>query len=435
METGSASGAVAPAGSEPSTWQPVTTGERYAALDVLRGLALFGVLIVNLDMSFRISFGDYVLGNRHSSGKIDEWVALLIALVLQIKAFTLFSFSFGVGTAVQTERTKSRGYLPEWFLARRMLVLLVLGLFHMFVIWNGDILTLYAICGLLLLPLVRLPSPVLALLGILAIGLQFRQHVDIPVGQDQWTRLTLPVNYFVPNYETYQQLAAEAREAHAEGSYWHIMSLSRREAVSVTAPLLLSVLPKTLGLMLLGMAAWRSGLLKNPERHRWLLAAILVVAGGLGAAATAIPRYWPSIAHSWRLPGEVWEACSFLPLALGYAAAVFLCFGSQRTRLLGAPLAAVGQMALTNYLAQSVILGLLFYGYGFGLIGKLGPAWASLIGLGLYVVQSIFSLTWLSYFQFGPVEWLWRSFTYGRWQPFRRTHRILHPEVSQFPPI
>ena len=384
--------------------RPVAGIERYAALDVLRGLALFGVLMINLDMCFRNSFAAYAAGERNCTTSADHVVSAILVAVLQLKAFTLFSFSFGVGMAVQTDRATPRRTGVRWFLVRRLVVLLALGTCHMFLIWNGDILMLYAVCGLLALPFVRARPVVLALAGVAAITLNF----------------VFQFGSWLPANEAYPTIAAEAARVHADGNYFEILRFHAWEAVHLSLPCLASVLPRTLGLMLLGMAAWRSGLLREPERHRLVLAGLVVlglVVGGVSTAATQVdPAYLATIG----VPMVVFEACSYIPLALAYAAGVFLCLGSSRVWWVVRPFAALGQMALTNYLTQSVVLGFIFFGYGLGLQGKLGPAMASLIGISLYAVQLIVSPLWLSRFQFGPVEWLWRSLTYGRMQPIRR---------------
>ena len=117
------------------------------------------------------------------------------------------------------------------------------------------------------------------------------------------------------------------------------------------------------------------------------------------------------------------EVGSFIPLSLAYGAALLLMLRSRRIAAVTAPFAAVGQMALTNYLSQSVLLSWLFYGYGWGLYGRLGSFHAALIGLAIYLGQMAVSVVWLRHFRFGPVEWLWRSLTYGRLQPMRRRDR------------
>ncbi|MGH6608692.1 MAG: DUF418 domain-containing protein, partial [Burkholderiaceae bacterium] len=149
--------------------QPVT--ERVVALDALRGAALLGVLLVNLEVGFRVSLFQQMLTPHTHAGWINYAVDLLIAWVFEFKAFTLFSFLFGAGVGVQTERAAAHQHQPARFLARRFAVLLVIGLGHMLLIWNGDILTLYAVCGLLLIPLVAIPARWLAVLGLAVIVL------------------------------------------------------------------------------------------------------------------------------------------------------------------------------------------------------------------------------------------------------------------------
>jgi len=168
----------------------------------------------------------------------------------------------------------------------------------------------------------------------------------------------------------------------------------------------------------LGAAAWRSGVFREPWRHRRLLEAVAVAGIFVGGPATALSVYSASTGAAMGIPPLVVEAGSYLPLALGYASGLLLALQLPTVARVAGPFAAVGQMALTNYLMQSVVLSLLFYGYGLGLHG-IGSASASAIGLAVYAVQITFSRWWLSSYRFGPVEWLWRSLTYGRRQPMR----------------
>jgi uncharacterized membrane protein YeiB len=139
-------------------WRPVGRTERYAALDVLRGLALLGVLLVNLLNDFRVSLAEHLLAFHTHPGGLDRAADVFVAALLEFKAFTLFSLLFGVGLALFSERAVNHQVGAARFLLRRLLVLLGLGLCHMLLFWNGDILSLYAVCGLLLLPVLRLPT-------------------------------------------------------------------------------------------------------------------------------------------------------------------------------------------------------------------------------------------------------------------------------------
>jgi uncharacterized protein len=394
-------GVDSPQPAEAPSWEPVGLTERVAALDVLRGLALLGVLLVNLLTAFRVSLFEHILTFHTHPGWLDRSVDVLVAGLLEFKAFGLFSLTFGIGVCIQAERALARGVRGALFLLRRFLILLGFGLIHLFIIWNGDILALYAVCGLLLLPLLRLRP---ALLLVLAAGSFALTYI-------------LPFDALWPSEAVLRGHAARATLIYTEGTLGEILAFRRLEAWQFIVPLLVSVLPRTFALMLLGIAAWRSGVLREPGQHRAVLWIVLLGAGGVGAMATVVQVMATS---SGRPVSTVVEACSSVPLALGYAAALFLWMGPGRPAPLLAPVAAVGQMALTNYLVQSLVLGFVFYSYGLGLFGKLGPAAAAAIGLVLYAGQLAFSWVWLRRYRFGPFEWLWRSLTYGRAQPMRR---------------
>lgn len=389
------------------SWQPVTQADRYASLDVLRGLALFGVLLVNLLGDFRVSLAEHILTFHTHPGWADRVVDVLVAALLEFKAFALFSMLFGVGMAIFAERAAVRHVGATRFLARRLLVLLLLGLCHLFLIWNGDILALYAVCGLLLLPVIRLPAPGLAIVGVAAVALSF----------------ALPVGFLWPTDATLRDLVAQAARIYPEGGFGEILAYHWQETQLLILPLLAIALLRTWGLMALGAAAWRAGVVRDPERYRNLLWAVALVGGVVGGSATALSVYSASTGQPTKVPPLLVEAGSTVPLALAYAAGLLLALRSPAVAAAGAPFAAAGQMALTNYLTQSVILGFLFYGYGLGLYGRFGPAAAAGIGVLLYAGQLVVSRVWLRRYRFGPVEWLWRSLTYARWQPMRRVLR------------
>lgn len=384
--------------------QPVAAAERYVALDVLRGAALLGVLLVNLQSGFRGSLFAHILTFHTHPGWANRATDILLAWVFEFKAFTLFSFLFGVGVGVQVERAAKRQLSAARFLARRFAVLMIIGLCHMLLIWNGDILTLYAVCGLLLIPFVAISGRWLAALGLGIIVLS--PYLPFFDG-------------LFPSEAAMRAQAVIATTIYANGSFTEILTLRWSETWRFIAPLLISSLPRTFGLMLFGVAAWRSGVLQRPAEHRKLLLAILMVAGSLGAVTTTL-QVWsketgqpPPGALDWLYPYSV------VLLAFAYGAGLLLWLASAQTsrvEWLARLLAAAGRMALSNYLAQSLILSLLFYGFGFGLFGRLGSAVTALLGLAVFAGQLVASDWWLQRFRFGPAEWLWRSLTYGRWQ-------------------
>jgi len=379
---------------------PVEASERYETLDLIRGVALFGVLMVNLLYFFRISLFARVVQFHSDPGIWNLAIDLLVSGVLEFKAFDLFSLTFGVGVAIQAERGKSRNARVEIFLLRRLLILLVVGAAHMILISNVDILTLYALCGLVMIPLLRLPTVVLFCLGLAGV---YAPALISPA---------------FPTMDALREHAFQATWTYSHSAFGAILAFRWRETQMLLVPLLVMTAQKTLGMMLIGAAVWRAGVIRNRNQHRRLLLIVCVVAGVIGIVATSA-EVW-SRSGAVKTPPVLEVFGSHVPLAFAYGAALLLWNPGRRAATIAAPIAAAGRMALTNYLSQSLIFAVLFYGYGFGLFGKLDPLSASLIGLVVYAGQLCFSTWWLARYRFGPFEWLWRSASYMSWQPMRR---------------
>jgi uncharacterized protein len=386
-----------------TTWEPVQDSERYTTLDLLRGFALFAVLLVNLLDFFRLSLFDHILRFHSHAGWANHVVDLLVTGLLEFKAFTLFSLTFGIGVAVQAERAAIRGVGVELFLLRRFVILLAFGAFHMLLISNVDILTLYAVCGLVMIPLLRLPAAVLAMAGLAAIYLPS----------------LLQRGSAIPPATVLQAHAAAATRIYSQGSFGAILVFRWQETKELIAPLLIGSAQRTFGLMVLGIALWRSGIIKAPQQRRPVLCAVCVGAGIVGAINTTASVLSESSGNSVHVPPMLRALGSYVPLAFAYAAGLLAWRRSESSTSFTAPIAAAGRMALSNYLMQSLVFAFLFYGYGFGLFGRLAPAPAAAIGFAFYLGQLAFSMWWLRHYRFGPVEWLWRSMTYGRWQAMR----------------
>jgi uncharacterized protein len=318
-----------------SATKPLAQADRLAAIDILRGVALFGVMAINLVFESRVSIFLEFLSPDKAAPPLDQMVESFLNQAVSLKAFALFSLLFGMGLAMQFDRLPAdrRAVL----LLRRLLVLLVIGLVHLTLIWDGDILTEYALAGLLVLPILSGPRwlvgiSALAFLSLNLTGYLFRL---VPLYDGVWIG---------------RQVVAPA-DAYGAGGFPEILSFRLGE-LSAIAPLHIWIFPRT--------------------------------------------------------------------LALGYGCFIIAAASTPLgSKLLGwaAPL---GRMAFTNYLMQSLLFGFTFYGYGFGLFGKLGAATALAFGVVVYALQATVSRWWLSHFNFGPVEWLWRSLMYGQWQAMRR---------------
>jgi uncharacterized protein len=302
---------------------------------------------------------------------------------------------FGVGLAIQFDRLpcERRAVL----LLRRLLVLLAIGVVHLTLIWDGDILTEYALAGLVVLPFLFGPRYLIGLSALAFLSLYLTGYL--------FRLVPLPAAAWVGH-----QVVA-ARRVYGTGGFSEILSFRLGE-ISAIAPLHIWILPRTLALFLIGAYVWRIGVLQRASEQR-----TLIFGAGLVALVVTI---------------GAGQSLATVTLALAYAC--FIIAGASTrlgSKLLGwaAPL---GRMAFTNYLMQSLIFGWAFYGYGLGLSGKLGATSALTLGVAVYVAQVIFSRWWLARFNFGPIEWFWRSLMYGQRQPMqRKTFSIATPTAAE----
>ena len=382
---------------------PVAPSRRIDGIDVLRGLALFGVLTVNIVFEFRVPIFEQFLPATGAEAAIDRAVKHFLAAAFGLKALALFSFLFGIGLAIQFDRLTNNPRRLT-LLVRRLTVLLAIGSAHLFLIWNGDILVEYAIAGLLVLPFLFAPRWLVLVAATAGLAI----YLAMP--------LLPPVVHF-PSNAWIRVHIAEALQAYGTGAGLDVLAFRVREIPAIF-PLHALIFPRTVALFLFGVLAWRLGIFLRASQHRRLLLTLatggLILGVGLTVAAQGRAMFgWPSLGRA----HETLERLGGVMLALGYAATVIGCVSLPAGRRILGWVAPVGRMAFTNYLAQSLVLGWIFYGYGLGLFGRLSVTTAFAIGVALYVAQVAFSTWWLGRYQYGPVEWLWRTLMYGNWQP------------------
>ena len=372
---------------------------RINAIDALRGLALLGVLIINLDTEFRVTFFEQF--SPHYATVAEKFARAVLGFLVEFKAITIFSMLFGVGLAIQAETLARRGSVPR-LLVRRLLVLLAFGLLHLLLIWNEDILTEYAIAGLVALPFILGP-PKLTLITSLAALLLFLLLPSLP----------LPLPF--PSPDWIARHIVEARHVYGHGSLIDVFRFRVTEVPSIGI-FDVFIFPRTVGLILFGAWTWRSGVVRDMGAHATLLRNVGwsgLVAGLLlcwlnGAGVPAPLPLPPMMAH-------VIDVFAPIVLAVGYSALALRLFDRSLPGLV-AWVAPVGRMAFTNYLTQSLVLGLLFYGYGFGLLGRVSVVAGVAVSIAIFAAQAVASRWWLRRHFFGPLEWLWRTGMYGRRQ-------------------
>ncbi len=377
---------------------------RLKAIDALRGLALLGVLIINLDTEFRVTFFEQFSPNYSTAA--DQLTRRAIGFLIEFKAITIFSMLFGVGLAIQAETLARRGSVPR-LLTRRLLVLFAFGLVHMFLIFNGDILTEYALAGLIALPFVLCPPKIT--FSAAAAALIF--FLILPA---------LPLSLPFPNPEWMARHVIEARRAYGQGSFTDVFRFRIAEVQSIGVYLAF-IFARTVSLILFGAWAWKGGLIGDrgapatfPIGLGWIGLVVGLLLCWLDGAGLAAPLALPPVV------AHIIDVFAPIVLAVSYSALAFRYLGHS-SNILVVWAAAVGRMAFTNYIAQSLLLGLLFYGYGFGLMGRVGVVAGVGISATIFFGQMIFSRWWLRHHNYGPLEWLWRTGMYGTPQPWTKT--------------
>jgi uncharacterized protein len=382
---------------------PVTPAERLPLLDLLRGVAIAGIVFVNLKFFATPLFSvlEYRLvddfpGVAHRAA---DWVVMALA---EGKFYPLLALLFGYGFGIQLERAGEPGgrYL------RRLAGLLALGLAHAFLVWAGDVLVTYAVVGALLALFRRRSDRALLAWA----GLLYGVHL-----------LVLGLSGLVVAEGGRDTAAAAAvRSTYAEGSFGQVLAQRAADAAITLPSSVVGGAPGFLAMMLLGLWAQRRGVFRRPGEHATLLrrTALVGLALGGGCSIAYATLWWFSDGRG-ALAGLAFVVGGggFLQ-ALGYAAAVTLLVERGRTRLLE-PLRPVGRLALSSYLLQSLLATLVFYGYGLGLYGRVGPAPGLAVALGIVAACVLLSAVWLRVFRIGPAEWLLRSLTYARLQPLR----------------
>lgn len=378
--------------------------DRLPAIDALRGLALFGILLVNM-----AGFHSGMKGLAPNGSATDA----LIVWLFTGKFILIFSFMFGWGVYTQAARGAFRApYL------RRLLGLFLIGIVHGAFLFFGDILTAYAILGLFMLRPVLRDWPVRKLVRSAAILLGIQVLV-----------LLVPTVLLLAAPGGDASLAEHAKrsaEIYMTGGFWEVVP-QRLAYFAITLVSTLLVFGCGLVAMFrLGLAAAKTFAADGIAAARPLARRVALVALPAGLVANAVcavlyvwgPEQWASITL------HVQYALFDVLLTLGYLAAAALILTSQVADRIVAVLGPAGRMSLSVYVGQSVLMSLLFHGYGLGLAKSIGSTGGVLVCIGVYAVLLGFSHLWLGAFRIGPLEWLLRSFTEWRWRGLRRGREV-----------
>ena len=403
-----------------TAFAPIDSAQRIQAMDVVRGFALAGIFLMNVEW-FGRPLQEMGQGIDPAATGLDHAAAWAVHVFVAGKFWVLFSLLFGMGFAVMSSRGGHGAQFRVRYL-RRCLVLLGLGVLHALLLWPGDILHTYAIAGLLMLGLGEISSRARLSLGLglylvpalLVVGLGGLIAL-VPAGE---------ISDLAGTAALMEARAATAAQAYAHGSYLETVAQRARDFVHVVLQGDLMVVPMALGVFMLGAWMVRSGRIHDVAAQRAWFARLALWTLPVGALFVALSLRVGTSFDGLRAMGPMMLSQGLmmlgsLPLALGYLALLVLGLGVPGlSRALGW-LAPAGRMALTLYLLQSLLASVLFHGYGFGLWGQVGRAGQVLLVLALFALQVLLARWWMTRCRFGPMEWLWRWMTYGVRPPLR----------------
>ncbi len=409
------------------TFAPVEGKNRVFILDVLRGLALLGILMVNMPV-FNTPFILVIGEGRIWTDPLNETAFWILDFFFHGKFYVLFSFLFGMGFYFFLQKVDEAGKTMLSIFRRRLFILLIIGVLHVVLFWYGDILVVYALFGFILTWFRnKSDRTVLIWAGVfLLIPLAFTtlmlSVVNLAMSNpDAASQLE---QTFSGQQAHFDQLTERAMVVYSTGSFGEIMSMRLTEYSYMWGGIL-SFFPFVLAMFLVGMLFGRRGYLADIKANEgffkklfWISLPLAIIFNYLLATNASVAQHaFPS--------GEL--VLLMLGFAIGgpammfvYLSLVVFCLNRGFLQWLASKIAGAGRMALTNYLTQSIICTTLYYGYGLGMYGRVDIVNGMLLTLAIYIVQLIWSHYWLQYFRFGPFEWAWRSLTYRRLQPLKK---------------
>jgi uncharacterized protein len=406
---------------------PTRAGERIVILDVLRGFAILGILMVNMqwmNAPVAVSFSDVSLWNSLP----DQVAELFIRIFFEGKFYVLFSMLFGYGFWLFLQKPSDDPRVTRRVYAWRLILLFLFGVAHVVLLWPGDILLWYGLLGLLMMLFRNVSDK-----GLIkwAIGLLL-----VPVLITVFSVLMIKLAMMFPESAGAVKQAFEEQESsmvamvdkalqvYSTGSFSEIINI-RLEEYAILLPAVFFFYPNVLAMFLVGQYAARKGFLVDVEKHRRFFKKLIWIGILVGVPANVVHGILamniPVNEMGWLSVLSYFLASFGGPLlTLGYVSAIALLFNKKVLDKLWLWLSPVGRMALTNYLLHSIIAVFLFHSYGLGLYGEVSIWQGIVLTLVIFALQIPFSNIWLKYFRFGPFEWLWRSLTYLKWQAMKK---------------
>ena len=402
---------------------PVLPGERAEILDILRGFAILGIFLANSAVFSLYVFQDKSVQEALPGAGINQILQYFSQIFIDGKFYSLFSLLFGVGFSIILNRSTLAGRNPLLIFYRRIAVMLGIGFIHISFFWEGDIIFLYAVIALFLPLLRNLSDKAIIVLAVMLLISPMLFDILKVVSDNKWN-LAVPVMnkaYEIDaangitdqNYRTWladQKHYSGIRTWLESGFFWRIEMIIGTNRI-----------PKVLAMFLLGMLAGRRLIFQNLSENRLLLTKIRNIGFAVGLPASvlfAMAEHDGFRIPDWRgLTDTLLYAVSVVPMSLAMTSAICLIWLNSDRKSIMRHVATVGRMALTNYIMQSAIAMFIYWGVGLGLGAQVGHSVFFPIAIGVYILQVLFSKLWLRRIRFGPLEWIWRMLTYGKFFP------------------
>lgn len=383
---------------------------RIISIDILRGIAVLGILIMNIQ-SFSMISAAYINPNAFGDlTGINKTVWMISHVLADQKFMTIFSMLFGAGIILFSENIELKGYKPERFYYRRLFWLFTIGLIHAYVFWHGDILVAYAACGALAFLFRRLSPWILLAIGLIIFSIPSFNYWLFGKSLEMWPQEVISGigGTWAPGLDEVGTEIAALKGGLIDQLIWRIPETFKMQ----TFIFLIWLGWRAFAMMLIGMSFYQLGILSGAlSKKGYLILAMATLPVGILLIITGISK---NFAEGWAVEysmfiGWQWNYIGSLFVSIAYVAIVMLLSKFFRLSLL----AKVGKLAFTNYLLMTLICTTLFYGHGFGWFGSVERKEQIMIVLAIWAVLLLFSYYWLKRFNFGPIEWFWRYLTYG----------------------
>ncbi|MCD4773500.1 MAG: DUF418 domain-containing protein [Bacteroidales bacterium] len=400
---------------------PTSSTERIVSLDALRGFAILGILIMNIQSFSMISaayvnpiaFGDFT--------GVNKWIWILSHVFADQKFMPIFAMLFGAGIVLMSERLDQKGKNTAALHYRRMMWLVIIGLVHAYFLWYGDILFTYAICGLLVFLFRKLTSKWLLIIGVLIFSISSFLYLFFGLSMPYWPNEVLEhsINsWYPPETNVLNEIT------NYQGNWIQQMNSRISMAFFIqTNMFFMKVAWKTIGLMLIGMALYKWGVFSAElSKKAYIKGTVFGFVFGFPLVVIGVVS---NINANWSFEYSMFFGSQFnywggVFVSFGYISLIMILVKSKYINSIIKSFSAVGRMALSNYLLQTIICTTIFYGHGFGFFAKANRIEQIIIVLIIWLFQLIASTVYLKYFRYGPFEWFWRSLSYNKIQSFRK---------------